>query len=108
MSNVIKIFKFKNWPPEVEYSILIKDDLQVEAHRRRMKIATRDLINGFTNTLCRYSQIDKIIHRLQSTPINIRSELVFLGKEVLEFVNEIESEEKTELQKGFSITVHLV
>ena len=71
VSNVFKIFKFKNWPPEVEYSILIKDDLQVEAHRRRMKIATRDLINGFTNTLCRYSQIDKIIHRLQSTPINI-------------------------------------
>ena len=40
VSNVIKIFKFKNWPPEVEYSILIKDDLQVTAHRRRMKIAT--------------------------------------------------------------------
>ena len=29
VSNVIKIFKFKNWPHEVEYSILIKDDLQV-------------------------------------------------------------------------------
>ena len=99
VSNVTKIFKFKNWPPEVEYSILIKDDLQVEAHRRRMKIATRDLINGFTNTPRRYSQIDKIIHRLQSTSINIRSELVFLGKKVLELVNEIESEEETELQK---------
>ena len=104
VSNVIKIFKFNNFPPEVEYSILIKDDLQVEAHRRRMKIATRDLINCFTNTLRRYSQIDKIIHRLQSTPIKIRSELVFLGKKVLELVNEIESEEETELQKCLQIS----
>ena len=31
-SNVIKILKLKDFPPEVEYSIRIKDDFQVEAH----------------------------------------------------------------------------
>ena len=34
-----KYSNLKIGPPEVEYSILIKDDLQVEAHHRCMKIA---------------------------------------------------------------------
>ena len=82
-SNIIKILKLKDLPPEVEYSIRIKDDFQVEAHRKHMKISARDLINGFTNTLCRYSQIDNIVNRLKITPINLRSELAYLGEKVL-------------------------
>ena len=58
-----------------------------------LKISTRDLINGFTNTLCRYSQIDNIVNRLKITPINLRSELAYLGEKVFELVNEIDSEE---------------
>ena len=58
-----------------------------------MKISTRDLINGFTNTLCRYSQIDNIVNRLKFTPINLRSELAYLGEKGFELVNEIDSEE---------------
>ena len=92
-SNVIKILKLKDLPPEVEYSIRIKDDFQVEAHRKHMKISTRDLINDFTNTLCRYSQIDNIVNRLKITSINLRSELAYLGEKVFELVNEIDSEE---------------
>ena len=91
-TNVIKILKLKDLPPEVEYSIRIKDDFQVEAHRKHMKISTRDLINGFTNTLCRYSQIDNIVNRLKITPINLRSELAYLGEKVFELVNEIDSD----------------
>ena len=71
----IKIVKLNGFPPEVEYFLLIKDDFHVEAYRRHMKVLTRDLINGFSSVVTKNPQIDKIVDRLKSTPLNVPCEL---------------------------------
>ena len=58
----------KTVPPEVEFSLFVNDDLDVEAYRSKKKLPIRDLINGFSNTLTYYSKIDAIAERLKVTP----------------------------------------
>ena len=43
----IKILKFNDsFPPDLEYSFFIRDDLHVEAYGGHMKVVTRDHISG--------------------------------------------------------------
>ena len=93
-SYVVKIVKLNSgWPPEVDYSILLKENLQVEAHRKHLRKGIRDLVNGFTNTVCKFSQIDAIIDRLIVTPLNIKSELSYFGGKIIGLEDEIDCEE---------------
>ena len=64
----IKIFRLNGVPPNVEFSIYIYKDFHVDAHRSKKKILVRDLINGFSNALAKFSQVDAIIARLNDTP----------------------------------------
>ena len=93
-SNAVKIVKLNGWPPEVDYSILVTNDRRVIAYKKNFKISTRDLVNGFTNAVDKFSQIDAIINRLKETPINIKTELSNLGAKVLDLKNEIDSEDE--------------
>ena len=90
--NVIRIFKLTGIPPEVEFSFFVKDDLHVEAYRSKKKLAIRDLINGFLNTLTHYSQIDAIVERLEITPLDYRSELHYAGWSVLNLCDELDGD----------------
>ena len=71
----IKIVKLNGFPPDVEYYLLIKDDFHVETYWRHMKVLIRDLINWFSSTVTKYSQIDTIVDRLKSTLLNAPCEL---------------------------------
>ena len=88
---IIQIVKLKVFPPEVEYSVLIKDDFHVEADRRHMKVLTRDVLNWFSSTVIKYPQINKMVDRLKSTPLNITCELRSVGGKVLDLADELES-----------------
>ena len=71
----IKIFKLSGKPPDVEVSVFLHNDFRVDAYRRMKKIPLRDIIDGFSNCVNKFSQIDAIISRLNATPIDIHSEL---------------------------------
>ena len=86
----IRILQLNGRPPEIEFSLFIKDEFHVEAYRKHMKVLTRDLINGFFSTVMKYSQIDMIIDRLKSTPVNVRYELSSLGNQVLNLADEVD------------------
>ena len=97
----IKIVKLNGFPSDVEYSLLIKDDFHVETYRRHMKVLIRDQMNWFSSTVTKYSQIDTIVDRLKSTPLNVPCELRSFGGKVLNLADEIES---TDLQRRRKIT----
>ena len=91
-SSCVRIFKMSGMPPEVEFSILVKNSFHVDAYRGKSKIPIRDLVNGFSISLQKYSQLDSIIERLKNTPLDLSSELRFIGEKMLslsdEFVDE--------------------
>ena len=97
----IKIVKLNGFPPEVEYSLLIKDDFHVEVYWRHMNVLTRDLINGFSSTVTKYPQINKIVDRLKSTPLNVPCELRSVHVIVLDLEDELQS---ADLQMRLQIT----
>ena len=74
-SKRISIFKLIGTPPVVEHTVFISDNFHVEAYRRQSKILTRDIINAFSNTVTKYSQIDHIINRLKVASVDISSEI---------------------------------
>ena len=51
------------------------------------KIAWRDIIDGFSNCVNTFSQIDAISSRLNATPIDINSELRAMGNNTLHIFN---------------------
>ena len=72
-NDVIKILKLADGvPPEIELSLFIKSDFHVEAYKRKKRLLTRDIIDGFFNIVKKYSQVDAPIDRLQNTPLDIR------------------------------------
>ena len=98
--SVIKIFKLNDkFPPDVVYSLLIRENFHVEAYRGHMKVKTRDLINKFSSTLTRFSQIDDIIDRLETTPVDVRCELRSCGDQVLILADEFDEDDADKRQK---------
>ena len=95
-SEVIKIVNFAGKPPEVEYSVFLYNDFQVDAYRRKMKIAIRDIIDGFSNRVSKYSQIDAIIARLIAKPVDIHTDLRFMANKIL---NTCDNEEDAQKQR---------
>ena len=92
-SKRISIFKLIGTHPVVEHSVFISDNFHVEAYRRQSKIPTRDIINGFSNTVTKYSQIDHIINRLKVASVDISSEIRFAGNSILSLLDEFEIDE---------------
>ena len=43
------------FPPDLEYSLLIRGDFHVEAYLGHMKVVTCDLISGFSSIVTRFS-----------------------------------------------------
>ena len=76
--NVIRIFKLAGIPPEVEFSLFVKDDLHVEENRSKKKLPIRDgLINGFLNNLCGSKKegiVLSVFHQNVSLPLNCQGE----------------------------------
>ena len=96
----IKILKFnERFPPEIEYSSLICDDFQVSTYNGHTKVTTRDLINGFTNTLTQFSQTILTLDRLGNTPLRVFSDLGSYGDEVLGLVDEFDDENEERMSK---------
>ena len=79
----IKVIKFAGEPPEVEFSVILRNNFKVDAYRRKRKIAVRDIIDGFSNCVSKYSQIEAIISRLNSTSVDMCSEMQFIGNQIL-------------------------
>ena len=90
----IKVFKFAGEPPEVEFSVILRNNFNVDAYRRKRKIAVRDIIDGFLNCVSKYSQIEAIISRLNSTSVDMRSEMQSIGNQILVVSNEEEDAQK--------------
>ena len=80
-------------PPIVEHSVFISDNFHVEAYKRQSKIPTRDIINAFSNTVTKYSQIDNILNRLKAATVDINSEIGFAGNILLSLLDEFEIDE---------------
>ena len=97
---VLKIFKRSGEPPEVEFSVFLHSDYRIEAYRRRKKIVLRNIIDGFSNRVKRYSQIDSIIDRLKTTPIDSGSELQNMGNQILNLCS-FNNDEKRKRQLSF-------
>ena len=91
-------------PPDLKYCLVIHDDFKVEAFRGRKKIATRDIVDGFTCQLSRYSQIGAILDRLESTPLDIRSELRACGAKILDLANEIDDDDDAARKRRMTFT----
>lgn len=54
-----------------------------------MNAPTGDLINGFTNTLTKFSQVNLILDRLENTKAKVLSELSSYGNQVLGLVSDV-------------------
>ena len=53
----ITILKFyERFPSDIEHSLLIRNSFKVDVYRGHTKVATQDLINGFTNSLTQFLQ----------------------------------------------------
>lgn len=75
----LEILKFnKTFPADIEYSLLVFDSFQVDTYCWHAKLATRDLINRFTNTLTQLSQVNFILDRLENTESKFSLNLVFM------------------------------
>ena len=83
----IKIFKLSGEPPDVEFSVFLHNDFRGDAYRQMKKIALPDIIDGFSNCVNKFSQIDAKISRLNATPIDIHSELRAMGNNTLNIFN---------------------
>ena len=81
----IKILKLDGVPPDIEYSLYI---YHVDAYKYKKKLPVRDLINGFSNTLDKFSQVDDIITRLCDTPKDTLTELRYIGNNILRLSDE--------------------
>ena len=92
-SKRISIFKLIGTPPVVEHTVFISDNFHVEAYRRQSKILTRDIINAFSNTVTKYSQINHIINRLKVASVDISSEIRFAGNSILSLLDEFDIDE---------------
>ena len=56
---ILRIAKLNNeCPPDLYFSLIITDDFKVQAYRGHKKVVVRDLINGFTNKITNYSQVE--------------------------------------------------
>ena len=53
-----------------------------------MKVVTRDLISGFPSIVTRFSQVHKIIDRLENTPVNVHCKLRSFGDQVLNLADD--------------------
>ena len=90
---ILKVFKLNNEsPPGIDFSLTITDDFKVQAYRGHKKIVVRDLINGFTNKICKYSQVETLIEQLEKTPLDLRTELRACGSKILDFANEVDDD----------------
>ena len=66
----IRILKFKDaYPPEIEYSYLIKSEFHVEEYRGHKKIAIRDLMVDFAGKATKFLQMDHIFDQLKVTRV---------------------------------------
>ena len=55
-----------------------------------MKIAIRDIIDGFSNRVSKYPQIDAIIARLIAKPVDIHTDLRFMANNILNTCDNVE------------------
>ena len=62
-----------------EVSVFLHNDFRVDAYRRMKKIPLRDIIDGFSNCVNKFSQIDVITSRLNANS-NANSLLEFKSK----------------------------
>ena len=76
---------------------IIHDNFHIDAYRRRKKIPIRDLIDGFSNKISKFSQIDAIIDRLKSTLVELGSILVAIGKDIVVMSLHFEDSRKRQL-----------
>ena len=79
-------------PPSIDFSLIINDDLKVQAYRGHKKVTVRDLINGFKNQITHYSQVKKMIIRLEKTPLDLRTELRACGEKILRLADEFDDD----------------
>ena len=82
----------------IDFNIFIDKNFKVKAYKRSMIVNIRELIDSFQCKLTLYSQINKIITYLTCTPINIRSDLKYIGERFKYLVNHSE-EHDDEIKK---------
>lgn len=96
----ITIFKFyERFPSDIEHSLLIRNSFKVDVCRRHTKVATQDLINGFTNNLAQLLQVTLILSMLENISANVISELGSYGDKFLSFVNDFDDKDEERRHK---------
>lgn len=86
--NVIKLYHIQSIPPIITFSIFINRDMKVRAFKGNTSVSLRDVITGFDWRLSKYSEIDKVIEKVSSFPIDIHNELTQLSETLTELCND--------------------
>ena len=73
----------ESFPPKVVFSIRIKKSFNVEAYHGCTAIPLTDILKtGYANKLTVYSQIGQIIEKVESSSMNVRTEIKALGNQL--------------------------
>ena len=74
------VMKLDGVPPWPAFSILIDKHFHVQAFRYNSPICIKDLLHSFGHCLERKSQLIAIIKRLESSDVNLNSEMHMYGE----------------------------
>ena len=86
--NVIKLYHIQGIPPTITFSIFINGDMKVSAFKGNTSVSLRDVISGFDWKLNKFSELDKVIEKVTSFPIDIHNELMTLSEILIELCND--------------------
>lgn len=100
--NVIKLYHIQGIPPTITFSIFINGDKKVSAFKGNTSVSLRDVISGFDWKLNKFSELDKVIEKVTSFPIDIHNELTKLSEILIELCNDSDDiDEKVKKKVGF-------
>ena len=72
---VINLYCIDGTPPSIIYSISISDDMKIRAFKYNSVVNIRDGVPSLDWKIRRYSELDNIIEKIRTFPINVQTEI---------------------------------
>ena len=73
--SVINLYCIDGTPPSIIYSISISDVMKLSAFKYNSVVNICDVVPSLDWKICRYSELDNIIEKLRTFPINVQTEI---------------------------------
>ena len=87
-NNVIKLHHIQVIPKAITFSIFIYGDMKVSAFKGNASVSLRNVISGYDWKVNKFSELDKVIEKVMSFPINIHKKLSNLYEILIELCND--------------------